>query len=229
MRLENLTWKEGEKYLKRRKDILVPLGSTEEHGYRLPLSTDAVIAERLCEKISEVTGVIMAPSIRYGVCRSTADYPGTISVSFDAIRKIVYDLLEDLGRQGFTGFYLVIGHGGGAHRVAIEEAARLIKSKKDAKSYLINPYDTNLPDLVTANDAHADEVETSLMLYLEPKSVHIREAVNQDAKRGAEIRSYWRPTKSGVFGKPKLATRKKGELIFKRSVAATVELIEEAQ
>ena len=229
MRFEDLTWREVEGYLAKRKDVLIPLGSTEEHGHHLPISTDAVIAERLCEKASEVTGVVVAPIIKYGVCRSTAGYPGTISVSLNGLREFVYDVMEGLSQQGFTTFYLVTGHGGGAHRVAIEEAAVRVKAREGVRIYLFNPYDVDLSDLVTANDAHAGEVETSLMLYLEPESVHMEKAVDDEAKKGVEVRSDWRPTKSGVFGKSKLATKKKGEFIFKRFVTSVVDLIKGAQ
>lgn len=223
--MEGLSWVEVERYLQRRRDILIPIGSTEEHGLHLPLATDSLIAQELARAVGERTGILVAPLLSYGVCKHTAPYPGTISVSFEALRKFVESFLEDLWAKGFKRFYLLTGHAGLAHRVALREACEALV-KLGAEAYVIVPYEVGLEGLLDSKlefkgypVGHADEVETSLMLYLRPELVEMERAVDEMPKRGVlEGPVLEKPTKSGVFGRPSLASREKGEKIFSRMV-----------
>jgi creatinine amidohydrolase len=232
MLMENLTWKQVERYLKRRKDIIIPIGSTEEHGYHLPLATDTIIAERIAEEVGEKTGVLVAPSIGYGICRHTAPYPGTAGVGFDSMRGFVQEILEDLRAKGFRTFYLLTGHAGSTHRVALKEAAGALVAR-GAKVHLIVPYEVPIEDLLESKlefweypVGHADEIETSLMLYLRPDLVDMRKAIDEVPEREIfETSTSKRPTKSGVFGKPSIASRQKGMKIFERMVGEIAKFI----
>jgi creatinine amidohydrolase len=232
MLMANLTWKEIERYLKRRKDVLIPLGSTEEHGHHLPLATDAIIAEGLAEEIGRRTGILVAPPIPYGVCKHTAPYPGTTSVGFDSLRSFIQDILEDLRAKGFEKFYLLTGHAGSAHRVTLKEVGEALAAR-GAQVFLIVPYEVPIEDLLDSKlifrgypVGHADEVETSLMLYLRPELVDMRKAVDELPKRETfETTTLKRPTRSGVFGKPSLASRQKGKKIFERMIDEIVKFI----
>ncbi len=230
MKLWDLSWKEVEKYLIKYDDILIPIGSIEEHGYHLQLSTDAFIAERIAEEVSKGIEVLIAPVICYGVCRSTAAYPGTISVTFNSFKRFIYDILSSLYDQGFKRLYLFTAHGGNAHIIAIEEAARFLKRRKDVFVYLMTPKDVDLSDVIeTRDDLHAGEIETSLMLYLAPDRVKLKEITDEKLKKGLEVIAKWRPTESGVFGRPSLATKEKGQEIFNRFVKKIIDLIKEAR
>lgn len=226
------TWKQVEEYLKSRNDIIIPIGSTEEHGHHLPLLTDAIIAWEIAKELSKRLGILVMPPINYGICRHTAPYPGTTSVEFESMRGFVGDLLDDLYGKGFRAFYLLTGHAGSVHKVALREAGRALAAK-GAEVYLIDPYGIPIADLLESGalasqfPGHADEAETSLMLYLRPELVDMKKSVDDLPRLEMfEVAVEERPTKSGVFGKPSLASREKGERIFKRMVDEIVKLIE---
>lgn len=236
MLMENLTWKQIERYLRRREDIIIPIGSTEEHGYHLPLATDTIIAHRVAEEVGKRTGILVAPSIGYGICRHTAPYPGTTSVSFDSLREFVKDILDDLFAKGFRKFYLLTGHAGSAQRAALKEVGGALAAK-GAKVHLVVPYEVPIQGLLESKlefwgypVGHADEIETSLMLYLRPDLVDMKKAVDELPEREIfETSTSKRPTKSGVFGKPSLASKVKGKKIFERMVEKIVEFIKSKQ
>jgi creatinine amidohydrolase len=229
MLAERLTWKQVEEYLRRRNDVIIPVGSTEEHGYHLPLSTDTMIAIELARAVGERLGILVMPPIPYGVCRHTAPYPGTTGVGFDSLRNFVGDILDDLRRKGFKVFYLITGHAGSAHKVALREAGRSLLTK-GAEVYVIDPYEVEISDLLEGGKAppfpgHADEVETSLMLHLRRELVDEGKIVDELPKLERFRLTEARPTVSGVFGRPMLASREKGEKIFNRMVDEIVKII----
>lgn len=226
-KLENLTWPEVEGYLGRRRDILIPVAATEEHGYHLPISTDVIIVEKIAEAVSKRTGILVAPTIKYGLCRLTAYYPGTVSISFETVKRLVSDIIESLREQGFERFVILTGHGGGAHVVALEEVARTFV-RLGVEVCLANPYDLDFSDVVSKQDAHAGEVETSLLLYLDPRFVKPArvEGGELPERPGLYVPFRERPTASGVFGQPKLASAEKGRKIFERMVSTIVKFIE---
>jgi creatinine amidohydrolase len=226
------TWKEVEEYLGRRRDIIIPVGSVEEHGYHLPLFTDSIIAEEISKEVGERTGIMVAPVVGYGVCRHTSPYPGTVSIELETLRDLVRDVLNDLHKKGFETFYLLTGHAGATHAVALREAGKQLV-EKGAEVYLIDPYEVKIDDLLESKlefpgyqVGHADEVETSLMLFLRPDLVRMEKAVDEIPEEeifGVVPKS--KPTSSGVFGTPTLASREKGERIFHRMVREIVSFI----
>lgn len=232
MLMGGMSWKEVEEYLEKRRDIIIPIGSVEEHGYHLPLSTDSVIIEEIAKEVGERTGIMVAPTLSYGVCRYTALYPGTISIEFETLRNLIRDILEDLFKKGFKVFYLLTGHAGATHAIALKEAGRPL-AEKGVGVFLINPHEIKTDDLLESEYhfpsspvGHADEVETSLMLYLKPELVDMEKAMNEIPKEEMfETIPRVKPTSSGVFGKPTLASMEKGEKIFDRMVKAIVNFL----
>lgn len=97
----DLTWPEISDYLVERKDIILPFGSVEEHGYHLPLSTDGDIAIKFSEGISDLTDIIYAPLIWYGVSNSTLSYTGTIMVDYSSLMNFAASLFNSIKNNGF--------------------------------------------------------------------------------------------------------------------------------
>lgn len=211
---------------------MIPIGSVEEHGYHLPLLTDSIIAEEIAEEVGERTGVIVAPTLSYGVCRHTSPYPGTVSIGLETLRDIVRDVLNDLYKKGFEVFYLLTGHAGATHAVALREAGKSLV-EIGIEVFLIDPYEIKISDLIESKlefpgypVGHADEVETSLMLFLRPELVRMEKAVNEIPMGEIfEVAPKSKPTTSGVFGMPTLASREKGEKIFYRMVNEIVSFV----
>ncbi len=215
MNLTDLTWKDVEEYLKKRKDVILPFGSVEEHGYHLPLSTDSDIAVSICEELGKRTGVLVAPVVWYGVSNTTRGYPGTVMVSFDTLKSYVKDLLKSLESNGFMTVYIVSGHLSSSQKSAIKEAAREV----GLKSYLLDFSKVDISDILDTRAFHACEAETSLMLYLHPEKVVMEQAVDEEIEiEEFLITGGLKKTKSGVFGSPTEASEEKGRQIFERIV-----------
>jgi creatinine amidohydrolase len=220
--LNNMSWNDVKSYLKQRKDILLPFGAVEEHGYHLPLSTDGDIASALAQSLSEKTGVAIAPIIWYGVSNTTRRYPGTIMVRFDSFKEYVKDILFSLKQSRFTTIYLLSGHLSSSHIVAIQEASRDIK---EIKAFFLDFSKLDFLDILETKPFHACEAETSLMLYLNPQKVDMTKANDEKIIFEDYAVSGLRKTQSGVFGSPTKATKEKGKLIFNRIIKEFTEVI----
>ncbi|MFH1092355.1 MAG: creatininase family protein, partial [Pseudomonadota bacterium] len=122
MIIEQMTSPEFTAGLKKTTTAILPLGSVEEHGLHLPLSTDTMHIEALARAAAEEVDVFVAPAIPYGLCRSTSDHPGTVSISFDTVRALVKDVGQSLYRQGLRRLILATGHAGFSHQAAMIEA-----------------------------------------------------------------------------------------------------------
>jgi creatinine amidohydrolase len=224
MNLADLTWKDVESYLENRRDIILPFGSVEEHGYHLPLSTDGDIARAVAEELSRRKDVLVAPLVWYGVCNTTRSYPGTVTVRFDAFKSYVFDLLSNLKEAGFEKVYVISGHLGGSHVSALKEASR----NQDMEIIFLDLRDIRTEDLLETKPFHACEAETSLMLYLHPEKVDMSKAVDEKIEWVEfSMTSSVKPTKSGVWGHPTKSTKAKGEALFLRIVESFEKAIED--
>ena len=113
MRLWDANWMQLEEYLERDDRVLVPLGSTEQHGY-LSLGVDAILCERIAAEAAEPDGIPVLPALPFGLTPTFTAYPGTITLRIQTYLALVRDLLDALHGQGFRRILLVNGHGGNA-------------------------------------------------------------------------------------------------------------------
>ena len=113
MYLAHLTWQEAEAALKQ-KDlvVLVPLGSTEQHGPIGPLGTDFLVVERLAGFIEPKTQVLVTPVMPFGVAPHHTDFPGTIDIGLEALYMVMRGVVTNLMGHGARKFLFLNGHGG---------------------------------------------------------------------------------------------------------------------
>jgi creatinine amidohydrolase len=111
MRMHDANWMQIEQYLEADDRIVLPLGSTEQHGY-LSLGTDAILAERISLEAAEPLGVPVAPALPFGLVPYFAAFPGSPTLRTATYLEVLRDLLDSLHGQGFRRFLLVNGHGG---------------------------------------------------------------------------------------------------------------------
>ncbi len=111
MRVRDLNWMQVEEYLSRNDRVVLPVGSTEQHGY-LSLETDNILAERVSAEAAEPLGVLVLPVLAYGLTPSFASYPGSPTLRLETFLAVLRDLLDSLHGQGFRRFLVVNGHGG---------------------------------------------------------------------------------------------------------------------
>jgi creatinine amidohydrolase len=231
---EELTMPGYEGLRQQTQTLLLPLGSLEEHGPHLPLGTDTFHALEVARRVTRLRPAVVAPPLFYGMCRSTREHPGTVSISGDAFRGMLLSLGREFYRQGMRHLVFVSGHAGGTHLSAIVEAAEaLLEELPEARIAVVNLLDllrevlADQPGLVqTRGDSHAGEVETALMLAAYPDLV--RGTAPEEWPRFPKYvlvrdkRRYW---PGGVWGNPAPATAAQGEAILAAEVDRLIMVI----
>lgn len=111
MRLHDMNWQAVQEYLQHDDRVVIPVGSTEQHGF-LSLGTDAILAERVSIEAAEPLGIPVLPVLPFGVTPYLAAFPGSITLRLRTFLSAVEDILDCLEGQGFRRFAIVNGHGG---------------------------------------------------------------------------------------------------------------------
>ena len=190
--------------------LAVPVGSTEQHGPHLPLTTDADLAVALCNQLGAQldSSVVVAPPIFYGSSGEHEGFAGTISIGQEATEL----LLTELGRSAtrtFSRVLLVSTHGGNTEAVR-RAVARLRAESRDVSVWFPRWH----------GDAHAGRAETSLALALTPDAVRLDRAEAGNTTPIAELMPALRAaavhgvSPNGVLGDPAGASAAEGTAMF---------------
>lgn len=231
---EELTMPAFAEWRGKTQTVILPVGSVEEHGPHLPLGTDAFHALEVARRLAAVRPVLVAPPLYYGLCRSTREHPGTISISSGVLRTLVLDLGREFFRQGLRNLVIISGHAGGTHMAAITDAGeQLLEELPESQVAVVNILDllrevlAARPDLVTTKgDAHAGEVETALMLAIHPHLVKGSAPAEWPAfPKYILVREKQRFWPGGVWGDPARAGARQGEQILTAEVERLSEVI----
>lgn len=230
MLMSQLSMPEFEAALSRTTTVIVPFGSMEEHGPHLPLGTDTFHAREVAERAARLYPMLIAPPIYFGLCRSTSEHPGTISISGNTLKYLALDIGREMYRQGLRQVVLLTGHAGGTHIAALVEAGeQLLRELPEIRVAVVNVLELlrealkeTLGLVATAGDGHAGEVETAIMQAINPRLVKGTAPAEWPAFPKFILvrrkRKFW---PGGVWGNPGAATGEKGEKIL----AAEIEIL----
>jgi creatinine amidohydrolase len=246
--LYNMTWTDVSEYLKTRDTILLPIGSTEQHGYHMAMGTDSFLANKLAEDASEKTGIISASPIWYGWTPQHMGFPGTVTLKAETLAQMVVEIMESLVFHGFKKIIIINGHRD-ANIPPLRIAASRIRNNTGAFVAIADPF--YVAELVgreirtsePGGVGHADELETSHMLYLYPELVDMSKAVKNmlpqeefflsdpyiEGDRLIVAPSYESNRKLsngiGVMSDPTVSTVEKGRIYHERMIASLTAII----
>jgi len=234
LELAKATWPEAEKAFKEKRMVIIPLGAVEEHGYHLPLSTDTILAEFISRVVAEKLDAILMPPVNYGYVLLARGFPGSVSLRENTLKALFDDICRELHRQGVRRVVVINQHLPNAPPLRIlsqqlwdEIGLRLLcvtlpgiteVAKEVCKSKQWHPA-----------IIHSEEIETSLVLAVEPKLVRLDKAVKEYPAVPKSLDSLpipWKEfSKSGAFGDPTVATSEKGRRMLERLIDNIVEII----
>lgn len=237
--LFEMTWEEAQEALAETDIVVVPIGSTEQHGPHLPLGNDALqvreMARRIVVKLDDMgVKAVAGPLIPFGTASYHMPFPGTINLQPSTFQSVMYDVCMSLYRHGFRKFAFPLGHGGNLAGMQVV-AQKIVDDTEDAQTLVLNWLQLAVQhygELLTSNknEGHAGEGETSRLLALHPELVEIDRARVFYSQKADEAESedhplhgggIFNPTRSwreaatyGSVGNPNLATEETGEKLW---------------
>jgi len=183
--LHEMRWPEVKEYLEERNIILLPIGSTEQHGRHGPLGTDSFVAIQLAEDASKEADVISAPPLFFGWSPHHMILPGTISIEPSVLISFLFEEIRSLSVHGFKNFVVINGH-----RITnlpwMQIAAQKAQSELGVRVVIFDPAYMSkeiASELGFGPIGHAEEAEISQMLYIRPDLVKLDEAVDSVGDR----------------------------------------------
>ncbi|MFK0171892.1 creatininase family protein [Streptomyces sp. NPDC090306] len=203
-----------------RQVAVLPVGSFEQHGLFLPLTTDTLVACALAAEIAAAYPVHLLPPVTISCSHEHAAWPGTVSISSVTLHSVVSDIADSLRRSGVEALILVNGHGGNyvLGNVVQESSSRggriaLFPAPEDWETARTRAgVETSL-----LTDMHAGEIETSILLHARPEAVrpgHAAADLVADDRRHLLTVGMAGYTGSGVVGRPSLGTAEKGRALL---------------
>ncbi|MDD5656836.1 MAG: creatininase family protein [Elusimicrobia bacterium] len=218
MKLADLTWPEAAARIAANPQLTIPVGTVEQHGRHLPLNTDILVAESCAEFLSNEFGLLIAPTVNYGVnLPCDRIYPGTTTIPAETLQSTLSSLVEWWKLQGFQRFLVLSAHGDPHHIRALRDAA-------SACAHVLELYDFKMDDLLETQPCakHACEAETSIMLHLFPALVRQDQIVDFETPF-EQFRPYLHHEKTdpiagspGCQGYPSRASAEKGKRLWTR-------------
>ncbi|OIO66773.1 MAG: amidase [Zetaproteobacteria bacterium CG_4_9_14_3_um_filter_49_83] len=179
MQLALSTWQNIEQYLQTSTGIVIPIGSTEQHGPNGLIGTDTICPLAICKEMEQAGPILIAPAIAYGMSAHHMAFPGSITLKASTLMRVVDDVVTSLHRHGFTHFYFINGHGGNIAPVtsAFSELYAANHSGRPLRCKLANWWRNDAITTLAAElygDAegyHATVSEVALSFFAHPEAV----------------------------------------------------------
>jgi creatinine amidohydrolase len=234
MLLHLSTWIEVETYLTQSQGIIIPIGSTEQHGPTGLIGTDAICAEAIAQGVGEATQTLIAPTINVGMALHHTAFPGSMSLRPSTLILVIRDYLTSLAKAGFTKFFFINGHGGNVAtlKAAFSETYEVLSDLRLAQAdqvqcrlanwYMCGSVYQLAKELYGDQEgSHATPSEVALTQYLYPDAIKHTVLSPQVATRHPiySATDFRRRHPDGRMGSnPALATPEHGKQFYERAV-----------
>jgi creatinine amidohydrolase len=235
MLLHLCTWPEVEAYLGQSSGLIIPIGSTEQHGPTGLIGTDAICAEVVAQGVGEAANALVAPTINVGMALHHTAFPGSMSLRPTTLIALIQDYLKPLAHYGFTRFFFINGHGGNIAtlKAAFAETYTALAATqipqasnvrcKVANWFMCKSVYTLAKDLYGDQEgSHATPSEVALTQYVYPEHIKKADLNPQVAPSGhsiyspADFRKHYPDGRMG--SNPALATPEHGKQLYEAAV-----------
>ncbi|MFB8242434.1 creatininase family protein [Kitasatospora purpeofusca] len=209
---------------------VLPVGSFEQHGAHLPLSTDTLVACAIAEAIARAYDLFLLPPVTIACSQEHAAWPGTVSIRAQTLIAVVTDIAASLRASGIEHLVVVNGHGGNYVLANIVQEANtagprmaLFPRREDWSA----ARSEGGLESTAHEDMHAGEIETSLLMHLWPELVGAGHATADHVAERPNllVLGLQASTTSGVVGRPSLGTAQKGEAVLRALTAGFAETL----
>jgi creatinine amidohydrolase len=244
--LGEMTNPEVEAFLQSHHTVIVPTGSTEQHGPHGPLLTDVLIPQEVARRVAPEVGAVVAPPINYALSYPHVGFTGLAHIRISTFMALIEDLCVAFAASGFTRIIFLNGHYDNTYAIAYACANAADKISNTVKAFPVNYWDGLTADEVAEfsglkNGLHANAAETSAVLAINAQLVDLDRAnaefppfpeftVNMAPVHTAFFFTspgsvYW-ATKSGTWGDARKATAEMGERYLEASVRSTLAVLD---
>jgi len=231
----------------RQTPVVLPTAAVEQHGEHLPLGTDCMIVGAIADRLDQAMGrkLLIMPTVQVACSEHHMVFPGSLTLTHETYRRTVMEYVDAVHRHGFTRVMILNGHGGNGNinGVLDEQIGQKYEDLECLVGSWWNIAGSRIESISEGefpSCGHACEFETSILLAIAEELVdmsqaedggnpHRVESMAFDFFRGgvaSHYRNFKETTHNGVYGKPTLASREKGERVLTAVVASIQELIE---
>ncbi|MCW8905197.1 creatininase family protein [Sedimenticola sp.] len=236
MQLHDLTWPAVEAYLQRSGGVIIPIGSTEQHGPSGVIGTDAMVADAIARETGRRADLLVAPLFSIGVAEHHMAFPGTLSLRPSTLIALLLDTLHSLAHHGFRRFFFINGHGGNIATLKaafseIHAGQRGQGGDRALGCALVNWYE--VADVVRLRKQyyadregrHATPSEIAVIQYLRPDLIHDQPLpppgpLRSEVQGADDFRAKYPDGRMG--GWSDLANPQQGQALFEAAVRGLV-------
>jgi creatinine amidohydrolase len=244
--LGEMTNSEVEQFLKQHHTVIVPVGSTEQHGPHLALSADVLIPQEVARRVAPKVGAVVAPAVSYALSYPHVGFRGLVHIRIPTFMALIEDIAAALAHVGFKRIVFLNGHYDNTYAIAYSCANAAERLPRDAKAFPINYWDGIPPEVASQymsleKGLHANAAETAAVMAINPALVDMEKAnaefppfpkftVESGAVHTAFFFSapgsvYW-ATKSGTWGDAREANSEMGERYLQIASDATLAVLD---
>lgn len=244
--LGEMTNTEVEAFLREHHTVIVPTGSTEQHGPHAPLLTDVLIPKEIARRVAPTVGAVVAPPINYALSYPHVGFKGLVHIRIPTFMALVEDLCASFAAVGFKRIVFLNGHYDNTYAIAYACANAADRLPEGVQAFPVNYWDGMPADVAAqyvslAKGMHANAAETSAIMAIDANLVDMEKANAEfppfpdftvasgpvhTAFFFSAPRSVYRATKSGTWGDARDATREMGDAYLEAGVASTLAVLE---